>query len=292
MSGTRDHSSRGPSRHPVGCQCQRCRGGQKGNEGQWARAAGALSLLDEYAVREGWLDEKGNPRGFARLYVSLLGAERRALHDLREYLRERSDDDPLATIEAEGWRLRLAAEGGEECVARSICSAGSCSRTARAGVRSRRRSSSPTPRRSSTRTCRSVTTGSGGAAATRRRPTLPASRWRSCSGRRPAHAPTPSPPTSIRHGSCSTRSTASCGAARSWRRSSRCSPRARSSGRWCGTCGAGGRCLELVGLAAVLRGRRRALAVGRHTGTAAGVGGDRERAPEDGRAARDRLHGR
>jgi hypothetical protein len=41
----------------------------------WAQSAGALHLLDEYAQREGWLDEEGNPLGFATLYVRLLNAD-------------------------------------------------------------------------------------------------------------------------------------------------------------------------------------------------------------------------
>jgi hypothetical protein len=58
----------------------------------WARAAAALGLLDDYAAREGWLDADGNPRGFARLYVSLLNSERLALRGLSEYLRDVSGD--------------------------------------------------------------------------------------------------------------------------------------------------------------------------------------------------------
>lgn len=59
----------------------------------WARAAAALSLLDEYAQREGWLDDDGNQRGFTRLYVSLLNSERLALKALGEYLRSQHRDD-------------------------------------------------------------------------------------------------------------------------------------------------------------------------------------------------------
>jgi hypothetical protein len=59
----------------------------------WARAAAALYLMDEYAARAGWLDEAGNPRGFARLYVSMLNSERLALVRLGDYLRQRDDGD-------------------------------------------------------------------------------------------------------------------------------------------------------------------------------------------------------
>jgi hypothetical protein len=59
----------------------------------WARAAAALSMLDEYATREGgWLDEDGEPRGFTKLYVPLLNAERRALAELEKHVRAASAD--------------------------------------------------------------------------------------------------------------------------------------------------------------------------------------------------------
>jgi len=72
----------------------------------WSRAAAALSLMDDYAAREGWLDEAGQPRGFARLYVSMLNAERLALRALETHLRDRLDADPLVALEAEGRRIR------------------------------------------------------------------------------------------------------------------------------------------------------------------------------------------
>ncbi|MFL5961015.1 MAG: hypothetical protein ACJ75G_12220 [Gaiellaceae bacterium] len=58
----------------------------------WSRAAAALSLMDEYAARRGWLDDEGQPRGFARLYVSMLNSERLALRAFSEHLRERKVD--------------------------------------------------------------------------------------------------------------------------------------------------------------------------------------------------------
>jgi hypothetical protein len=58
----------------------------------WARAAAALSLLDEYAETHGFIDGEGKPHGFATLYVSLLNAERRALKDLHAYFRAAHDD--------------------------------------------------------------------------------------------------------------------------------------------------------------------------------------------------------
>jgi hypothetical protein len=58
----------------------------------WARAAAALALMDAYAAEHGWLDNEGNPRGFARLYVSMLNAERLALTKLEGHLRSRATD--------------------------------------------------------------------------------------------------------------------------------------------------------------------------------------------------------
>ena len=58
----------------------------------WARAASALALMDSYAAEHGWLDAKGNPRGFARLYVSMLNAERLAIGKLEAHLRARRTD--------------------------------------------------------------------------------------------------------------------------------------------------------------------------------------------------------
>ena len=65
----------------------------------WSRAAAALHLMDDYAQREGWLDADGNPRGFARLYVSVLNSERLALKALGDHLRARADD-PFAALDA------------------------------------------------------------------------------------------------------------------------------------------------------------------------------------------------
>lgn len=73
----------------------------------WARAAAALGLMDDYAAQHGWLDGDGNPHGFARLYVSLLNAERLALRALSDHLRS-INDDPFQRLSE-----HLAAKAGQ-----------------------------------------------------------------------------------------------------------------------------------------------------------------------------------
>jgi len=58
----------------------------------WARAAAALHLMDDYAEREGWLDAGGTPRPFTRLYVTILNSERLALRALEDHLRSEKHD--------------------------------------------------------------------------------------------------------------------------------------------------------------------------------------------------------
>jgi hypothetical protein len=62
----------------------------------WARSAAALELMDAFAAEHGWLKPDGEPRGFARLYVSMLNAERLALGRLELHLRTRDQPDPFA----------------------------------------------------------------------------------------------------------------------------------------------------------------------------------------------------
>jgi hypothetical protein len=64
----------------------------------WARSAAALYLMDGYAETHGWLDADGNPRGFARLYVAMLNAERNALRSLESYIRKTDAGDPVARL--------------------------------------------------------------------------------------------------------------------------------------------------------------------------------------------------
>jgi len=79
----------------------------------WSRAAGALALLDDHADTAGWLDEDGEPRGFTRLYIGLLNAERLAALRLADHLRVRDPGQPLAPLADEGRRARLAAVGDQ-----------------------------------------------------------------------------------------------------------------------------------------------------------------------------------
>ncbi len=67
----------------------------------WARAAAALSVLDAHAAEHGWLKSDGEPRGFARLYVSMLNSERLALRSLEEHIRQRPPRDTIEEILAE-----------------------------------------------------------------------------------------------------------------------------------------------------------------------------------------------
>jgi hypothetical protein len=62
----------------------------------WSRAAAALALMDEYAAENGWLTPSGQPKGFARLYVSMLNSERLALKAMQEHLRIRQSDPSAA----------------------------------------------------------------------------------------------------------------------------------------------------------------------------------------------------
>jgi len=52
--------------------------------------------MDTFAAEHGWLDEQGEPRGFAKLYVSMLNAERLAIGKLEGHLRARSTDPQAA----------------------------------------------------------------------------------------------------------------------------------------------------------------------------------------------------
>jgi hypothetical protein len=67
----------------------------------WSRAAATLQLLDDYAAEHGWLDDEGEPRAFARLYVAMLTAERLALRAMEDHLR--APEQPSMVVEMQRW---------------------------------------------------------------------------------------------------------------------------------------------------------------------------------------------
>jgi hypothetical protein len=80
----------------------------------WSRAAAALSLMDEYAEREGWLGSDGAPQPFAKFYVSMLNAERHALRAMEDHLQlEQRGVDPVASLIEQGRAIRIAREHRE-----------------------------------------------------------------------------------------------------------------------------------------------------------------------------------
>jgi hypothetical protein len=70
----------------------------------WARSAAALQLMDAFAQEHGWLKPDGEPRGFARLYVSMLNAERLALTKLEEHIRARGGEPSMVMLMQQGAR--------------------------------------------------------------------------------------------------------------------------------------------------------------------------------------------
>jgi hypothetical protein len=85
----------------------------KGYLDLYVRAVAKVEAMDRYAADYGFLDAKGKPRGFAAVYVSMLNSARLALARLEDHLCVRVEDEPLAILEGEGRRLRLAAEARE-----------------------------------------------------------------------------------------------------------------------------------------------------------------------------------
>ena len=81
----------------------------------YVRLQAKVDLIDRYVEEHGMILPDGEPQPVMRLYVSLQNSARLALQRLEQHLRDGVlVDEPLATIEAEGRRLRLAAEGGEQ----------------------------------------------------------------------------------------------------------------------------------------------------------------------------------
>jgi hypothetical protein len=53
-------------------------------------------LGPNYAAAHGLLDGRGNPRGFARFYASMVNSERLAIKAMSDYLRDRGRDPGAA----------------------------------------------------------------------------------------------------------------------------------------------------------------------------------------------------
>jgi hypothetical protein len=70
----------------------------------WSRAAAALELLDAYAAEHGLLDDKGEPRGFTKLYMAMLNAERHALVAMAQHLDTHSRE-PSLVVQMQSRRL-------------------------------------------------------------------------------------------------------------------------------------------------------------------------------------------
>lgn len=78
----------------------------------YVRLQAKVDLIDRYVDEHGLIGKDGEPLACMRLYVSLQNSARLALVRLESHLRDGVlVDAPLVAIEAEGRRLRLAAEG-------------------------------------------------------------------------------------------------------------------------------------------------------------------------------------
>lgn len=83
----------------------------KGYLDSYIRLRAKLEAIDLYVDEHGLIREDGEPQPVLRLYVSLQNSARLALQRLEQHLGSRVElDGPLAIIESEGRRLRLAAE--------------------------------------------------------------------------------------------------------------------------------------------------------------------------------------
>lgn len=76
----------------------------------WSRAQSKVELLDRWLAEHGVVQEDGEPTPPMKIYFTALNCSRLAATRLAEHLRERHDPAPLAVLEGEGRRLRLAAE--------------------------------------------------------------------------------------------------------------------------------------------------------------------------------------
>ena len=178
-----------------------------------ARLQAKVDLIDRYVEEHGMVLPDGEPQPVMRLYVLLQNSARLALQR-QQHLRDSVlDDERLATIEAEGRRLRLAAEGRPVSAALDLLG-GLVLEDGHRRVRSRPACSDRTRRRSSTSGRRRGTAGLAAAAQQddglgRGRGVLLCARRRRGLGR------TRLQPIRTRRACCSTPSTASSTGARS-----------------------------------------------------------------------------
>ncbi len=78
----------------------------------WSRCQAKVELLDRHFAEVGFLDKQGEPQPAVRVYFVAINSARLAAVRLAEHLRVRGEVfEPLAALEGEGRRLRLAAEG-------------------------------------------------------------------------------------------------------------------------------------------------------------------------------------
>jgi hypothetical protein len=75
---------------------------------QWARAQAKVELLDEWFAEHGFLDDKGEPVGGAKVYFVALNAARLNLARFEEHLRSGRAErgDALAALLEQGRRVR------------------------------------------------------------------------------------------------------------------------------------------------------------------------------------------
>lgn len=81
----------------------------------YVRLQAKLDAIDAYVAEHGLIRGDGELQPCMKAYATFSNSARLALQRLESHLTDRIIvDEPLATIEAEGRRLRLAAEAGDE----------------------------------------------------------------------------------------------------------------------------------------------------------------------------------
>jgi hypothetical protein len=79
----------------------------------YVRAVAKVELLDRFFEANGFLDEKGEPRGGVKVYFVAVNSSRLALARLEEHVRQRGLGEGLDALIADGRRARLAADQPE-----------------------------------------------------------------------------------------------------------------------------------------------------------------------------------